>query len=349
MGGVCATGEKTEAEENAKKRAKQIDGMLKKERRATEAVKLLLLGTGDSGKSTFLKQMKIIHKEGFSAAEMLKYAKVLQENCLYSMQKILQCEEVKVGKNVKEARDLVLKAEITEFTSVLNEIKLLWQEKAVQEGFDKRSELHIPIPSLANYYFENVDRFAQENFKPSTEDMLRARLRTTGIQEVVFEFSKTEFTLVDVGGQRSERRKWLHCFNDVTSVIFLTALDEYDLPLEEDYSTNRFEESLRLFGEVSGNFFDQTTSWILFLNKCDLFETKIKKLPLNMFFDDFPEENAASYDESVKYLQQRYQANFKGGRLYTFVTCAIDTANCKNVFAAVRDSLFHGAMQGIGF
>lgn len=39
--------------------------------------------------------------------------------------------------------------------------------------------------------------------------------------------------IVDVGGQKSERRKWIHCFENVTSLIFLASLSEYDQVLEE--------------------------------------------------------------------------------------------------------------------
>ena len=42
------------------------------------------------------------------------------------------------------------------------------------------------------------------------------------------------FRLCDVGGQRTERRKWIHCFDDVTAIIFVAALNEYDMMLEED-------------------------------------------------------------------------------------------------------------------
>lgn len=39
--------------------------------------------------------------------------------------------------------------------------------------------------------------------------------------------------LIDVGGQRSERRKWIHCFENVTTNIFLVAISEYDQCLYE--------------------------------------------------------------------------------------------------------------------
>jgi len=321
--------------------------MLHKERRATEyKVKLVLLATDDSGKSTFVRQMQVIHQNGFSDSELMRFANLLKENCLSSMQNILRCEKVKVPKNRKELKKNVLESD--DLLKVFNEIKLLWQEKNIKEAFEKRIEFHISIPSTSDYYFDNVEKFAQENFQPTPEDIFRAKLKTTRIYEVVFEINKIEVTLVDVGGPRSERRKWLHYFNDVTSVIFFAALDEYDMTLEEDCLTNRLEESLRLFREITASKFFGVDSWILFLNKCDLLETKIKKKPLNKFFTDFPEDKGSSLEESIKYLRAKYLLNFRGARLYPYVVCALDTSNCKRVFTAVCDTVINGALNVAG-
>jgi len=46
--------------------------------------------------------------------------------------------------------------------------------------------------------------------------------------------------MVDVGGQRSERRKWIHCFENVTSIMFLVALSEYDQVLAESDNEVRY-------------------------------------------------------------------------------------------------------------
>ena len=43
--------------------------------------------------------------------------------------------------------------------------------------------------------------------------------------------------MFDVGGQRSERKKWIHCFEGVTAIIFCVALSAYDLVLAEDEET----------------------------------------------------------------------------------------------------------------
>jgi len=346
MGAACA-GDRSEEDIRNAKRAKLIEDQLKRERKQGETrVKLLLLGTGDSGKSTFVKQMKIIHKNGFSVQEIAKFQVVLQENCLQSMQKIISCEQVSIPSDLQTQKERVLDS--NDLHLCVDEIVALWECTAVKNAFENRSELAVQVPSTTPYFFANARRFAGENFQPSAEDMFRAKQKTTGISEVIFEVNRIQFTIVDVGGQRSERRKWLHCFDDVTSVIYLAALDEYDMKLEEDNQTNRLDESLRLFGEVTGSAFFKPTSWILFLNKSDLFKEKISVKPLNLVFSDF-KEDPNDFVKSHQYIENKYQSTFKGQRLYCHVTCAIDTDNCRKVFSAVRDTVITSALNEAGF
>ena len=53
-------------------------------------------------------------------------------------------------------------------------------------------------------------------------------------------------SMFDVGGQRSERKKWIHCFENVTSIIFCVALSEYDQVLLEESSQVRLPKALPL-------------------------------------------------------------------------------------------------------
>lgn len=55
------------------------------------------------------------------------------------------------------------------------------------------------------------------------------------------------YRLVDVGGQRSERKKWIHCFEDVTAIIYCVALSAYDLTLEEDETTVTFDVDVEIW------------------------------------------------------------------------------------------------------
>jgi len=87
-------------------------------------------------------------------------------------------------------------------------------------------------------------------FVPSEADVLRTRVRTTGIVENEFEIQGNKFKMYDVGGQRNERKKWIHCFEKVTAVLFVGVLSEYDMVLYEDEKMNRMDETLSLFDEI---------------------------------------------------------------------------------------------------
>ena len=66
--------------------------------------------------------------------------------------------------------------------------------------------------------------------------------------------------MVDVGGQRSERRKWIHCFENVTSIMFLAALSEYDQVLVESDNEVSLKNCFFLFFCFS-NFFLKIESY----------------------------------------------------------------------------------------
>lgn len=87
---------------------------------------------------------------------------------------------------------------------------------------------------MAISYFNDVDRLFSKDYLPTDQDILRARRRTTGINETVFETGSRSFRMFDVGGQRSERKKWLHVFDNVNVVMFLVAVSGYDHVLVED-------------------------------------------------------------------------------------------------------------------
>ena len=53
--------------------------------------------------------------------------------------------------------------------------------------------------------------------------------------------------MFDVGGQRSERKKWIHCFEGVTAIIFIVAMSEYDLMLAEDQNTVKTKPKIFIF------------------------------------------------------------------------------------------------------
>lgn len=319
--------------------------------------KLLLLGTGDSGKSTFAKQMSLIHnKGGLSEQYIDTFIPTLRDNALSGMQYLLKFFNENMPDKIPsqlQGNTQAVAAAIELTPDVAQHIATIWKNKefqslALTSGEDAQIQGGV---SGAKYYFENAERFAAREYRPTKEDMLKGRRKTTGIVETQFSVGNNTFTMVDVGGQRSERKKWLHCFGSVSAVLFLTAINEYDMVLEEDSKTNRLVESLKLWKALTSSQFFKKTPFVLFLNKSDLFAEKIKVSPMSEIFSDFESfstdpANAqlSQFEKGWQYISKQYHIHFAGSTFYPHLTCALDTEQCNKVFLVVQDTLFKEAI-----
>jgi guanine nucleotide-binding protein G(i) subunit alpha len=190
-------------------------------------------------------------------------------------------------------------------------------------------------------------RIVASDYLPNEMDVLRARTKTTGIYETRFQMGQLSIHMFDVGGQRSERKKWIHCFENVTSIIFCVALSEYDQVLLEGSSQNRMMESLLLFDSVVNSRWFMRTSIILFLNKVDIFKQKLSRSPLGNYFPDYSGGN--DVNKAAKYLLWRFnQVNRAHLNLYPHLTQATDTSNIRLVFAAVKETILNNALKDSG-
>ncbi|CAF4766217.1 unnamed protein product [Rotaria socialis] len=228
----------------AEKINKDINQQLKVFRRQNlHERKLLLLGNAEAGKSTFLKQMKLIHGRGFKADEKHRlipfiYRQILSVvRCICRAMNMLQ---IKFENERNEEYARVLSSpnnddeddSITTLSSrMIEAIRYVWSDEGVKICYHRRREYRLP--DSAKYFLDDLDRISAQNFTPTDDDILRVRIPTTGIVQEDFIFSHLQLRIVDVGGQRTERRKWIHCFDNVTSVIFLASLIEYDQRVED--------------------------------------------------------------------------------------------------------------------
>lgn len=221
-----------------------------------------------------MKQMKIIHGDGYTPEELSSYKPTVCDNLVHSMRAVLEAMgalRIDLGDqgnrvHVKALLNFVELGAAGELSAELSAaISALWADSGVQACFKRSNEYQLN--DSAEYYFNSIARIAAPGYTPTEQDVLRARVRTTGIIETSFRYKDLIYRMFDVGGQRSERRKWIQCFEDVTAVIFVTALSGYDMKLFEDEKTNRIHESLTLFDAICNNKFFQDTAMILFLNK----------------------------------------------------------------------------------
>ncbi|KAI9315981.1 guanine nucleotide binding protein, alpha subunit [Dichotomocladium elegans] len=344
-----------EAQED-KARNVEIENQIKRDKlNLRNEVKMLLLGAGESGKSTILKQMKLIHDDGYTLEERDAFKEIIFSNTVQSMRVILEAmDDMGVAPSLPEnahhasvIMDMPVQIERDSLPpEVTQAVKALWRDPNLQSVFDRSNEFQLN--DSAKYYFDSIDRIGDPNYLPTDQDVLRSRVKTTGITETTFNIGELTYRMFDVGGQRSERKKWIHCFENVTAIIFLVAISEYDQVLIEDETVNRMQEALTLFDSICNSRWFVKTSIILFLNKIDIFKEKLPKHPLNESFPDFGGPN--TYEAASEYILNRFvslnQADTK--QIYTHFTCATDTKQIKFVMAAVNDIIIQNNLRDVG-
>ncbi|XP_041821740.1 guanine nucleotide-binding protein subunit alpha-12a [Chelmon rostratus] len=347
-------------EREARRRSREIDAMLARERRAVRRlVKILLLGAGESGKSTFLKQMRIINGQEFDKKALLDFRDTIYENILKGMRVLVDardklgigwqsCENEKQGMLVMswEGRVGGSGVEPSEFQLYVTALSALWADTGIQEAYARRSEFQLS--ESVKYFLDNLDRIGQLNYIPSKQDILFARKATKGIVEHDFVIKKIPFKMVDVGGQRSQRQKWFQCFDGITSILFMVSSSEYDQVLMEDRRTNRLVESMNIFETIVNNKLFLNVSIILFLNKTDLLVEKIRTVDIRKNFPEFRGDPRRLEDVQAFLVQSfsRKRRN-RGKPLFHHFTTAIDTENIRFVFHAVKDTILQENLKDI--
>ena len=185
---------------------------------------------------------------------------------------------------------------------VFSALVALRDDPAVQSAIERAREFQLNDSAV--YYFSALERINSSDWLPDDQDILRSRVKTTGITETTFIIGDLTYRMFDVGGQRSERKKWIHCFENVTTILFLVAISEYDQLLFEDETVNRMQEALTLFDSICNSRWFTKTSIILFLNKIDRFKEKLPVSPMKNYFPDY--EGGQDYGAACDYILNRF-------------------------------------------
>ncbi|KAJ6635568.1 Guanine nucleotide-binding protein G(q) subunit alpha [Pseudolycoriella hygida] len=343
-----------EEEKEQRRIHRLIENEIKKQKRNSKReLKLLFLGTGESGKSTFMKQMRIIHGTGYSEADKKDFIQLIYQNIFAAIQNLIQAMEIlnipyekNENRKVAEFLSSVKEESVSTFHECYVEsIKSLWTDVGVMECFYRRREFQLA--DSTKYFITNIDRIAKKDYIPTEQDILRSRVSTTGIVEYTFDLNSIIFRIIDVGGQRSERRKWLQCFENINPLIFLASLSEFDQVLFEKDNVNRMEESKAVFKLLISSPWFENSSIVLFLNKIDLLEEKIQHSHLVDYYPEY-EGNKKNANEAKIFILNMYVSLNPSRELkaiYSHFTCATDTENIRFVFAVVKDIILRVNMS----
>uniref|UniRef100_UPI00358E73EC guanine nucleotide-binding protein G(olf) subunit alpha-like isoform X1 n=1 Tax=Myxine glutinosa TaxID=7769 RepID=UPI00358E73EC len=343
---------------------KRIEKLIEKDKQSYRTThRLLLLGAGESGKSTIVKQMRILHVDGFDPEEKKQKILDIKKNVRDSivaiataMSTITPPVSIGVPSNQPSLDYVVNVAAGDDYEyneEFFDHVKALWGDSGLQECFFRSNEYQLI--DCAQYFLDRLDEVRSKDYSPSNQDVLRCRVLTSGIFETRFTVDKVNFHMFDVGGQRDERRKWIQCFNDVTAIIFVVSSSSYNMVLMEDASQNRLRESQELFKGIWVNRWLKTISVILFLNKQDMLEDKILagKFLIEDYFPEYanyaipvdaptpqgedPRVSRAKFFIRDEFLRISTASGSGKHHCYPHFTCAVDTENIRRVFQDCRD------------
>eukprot|EP00485_Elphidium_margaritaceum_P002363 CAMPEP_0202688134 /NCGR_PEP_ID=MMETSP1385-20130828/3660_1 /ASSEMBLY_ACC=CAM_ASM_000861 /TAXON_ID=933848 /ORGANISM="Elphidium margaritaceum" /LENGTH=423 /DNA_ID=CAMNT_0049343033 /DNA_START=50 /DNA_END=1321 /DNA_ORIENTATION=+ len=389
---------------------------------ASNAHNVLLLGPGDSGKSTILKQMMCIHgimsthdHRRLIVEKVVEYMVIL---CKYSRDlNILltsadnEDDADTVNASLEYMLSLPSPCDIN--IEIAAHMKRLWAASGIQSTLAQREKYRIQIPDNVAYFFdERLDDIASDSYEPTFDDCLRVRSRTTGVFQQQFAVLMTEngsfplnengddvvggsgdfaepkhgqkpapllpsdsgqqsskkkyrngevhkFNVIDVGGQRAERKKWInHLSDNVEAVIYVVAISEYDMTCFEDSNTLRLHEALTLFADVLKKGFMQDKSVTIFFNKYDLFQEKLKdpeQATIDEFFDDFPADakNPRNADDVVEFVYKKFVALYNEAHTSSIspphfhCTYALDTEQVDKLMVGMQTDLIKRNLKRI--
>ncbi|KAJ3389285.1 Guanine nucleotide-binding protein G(i) subunit alpha-1 [Entophlyctis sp. JEL0112] len=356
-------------------------------------VNFLLLGAGESGKTTIFKQMKLINGIRLTDEDYLKDIKDLisgmnklhipygfdPETPRDSGATFAQLDEKNSTLTLETPDSRYSDASSVDFSIVDLQASFGRQKKPVVDAFaesamqqyernggewgqqgnaayaaqflsfielDFNSDSHFPdllVDAVKTVwadpgvnFLNDIDRIFSLEYVPTVQDVLLCRDQTQSVQEVSFTINKTVFRVCDIGGQRTQRKKWAAYFEGINAILFVASIAGFDKTTSEDSATNRLLESLLLFESICNNPVFKKTPIFLLMNKIDQFKEKLKCKQISSYFTDYQGQN--TYEEGCAYFKNMFLKvnKYRDRKLHVHFLSAIDTHYTTKVLESIN-------------
>ena len=344
--------------------------LLESSKHCQKGTKVLLLGPKGSGKTTFIKQLTTIHGEGYSETQRMTLIPKIHKTIISNMTTLinhcnisqLSTESQQAAKHITSIKDIF---ELNH--SIVSSIKTLWNETKLRDAFEIKMQ-----NGNEQYYFWEIDRINAENYIPTDKDILLLNHPKPFPMDIEFNIRQAPFKVINPLGHNSNWYKYKHLFTSIDAVIFVASLVCYDSELNEqdlsilihgyirkhyyaesipeelmklimdfsDIEGSDMHAQLEMFGSICNDPMFEQTPVILFLNKKDIFASKIQHKPLNDGYPCFENfgGDGSNYDDGVGYIRNIFEGmneNPRMKQIFTHVTCATDKCNTEKVFGDV--------------
>ncbi|TFK51201.1 G-alpha-domain-containing protein [Heliocybe sulcata] len=230
----------------------------------------------------------------------------------------------------------------------------LWWDEAVQFVLHKHG---VRLEEMPGFFLNDVERIATFDYEPTDDDILRARVRTLGVEEhrLVMQTGApnfgTEWYVYDVGGSRIQRHKWVPYFDDVQAIIFLAPM-VFNQTLEEDSTVNRLEDTMHLWKDICSNSLLANATLVLFLNKIDILRSTLAAgVKLNRYvpsYGDAPNdvENVTRFfKDKFRAYHKRHSPKYRP--FFVHETSVIDNRTTSAIIIGVREGILHAHLKSM--
>jgi len=313
-------------------------------------IQVALVGSGGSGKTTLVKQWRIIHGAFNIDTELENIRYIFEYNIfegLTDLVEFLEEKEIKDKENRKFANEILETKTYKEFKSwdgdTVKRIQALWKDPGVQNFVKSYDIKKIDMEYNLVYIINNIERLAKDDCEITEMDILMARQRTTGLDYSTFTTPKpyVKWKFIDAGGQPTEIKKWQYALEKSQVVIFTVGLDDFNVSSYWDKSKTIMDESLELFRKVVDEDSEDRVV-LLFLNKTDLFEEKLGHLKKT--FKEY--EGGRRLTPAIEYISSRYlKMPKKATEVFVHPTCALNKADMGAVFEKVKQLVIKKRLQ----
>eukprot|EP00475_Leptophrys_vorax_P004548 TRINITY_DN12727_c0_g1_i5.p1 TRINITY_DN12727_c0_g1~~TRINITY_DN12727_c0_g1_i5.p1 ORF type:complete len:364 (-),score=76.31 TRINITY_DN12727_c0_g1_i5:37-1098(-) len=318
--------------------------------------RVFLTGISSSGKTTVLYQARVLYGDGFNEQQALDYLSTITSNILENLAKIISVMKKdqlieEQPESFRQAADLIMLAESKQDQERLSPelgraFEVLYSNPVFQSALvetQRSPKLSISRCTVRHlqYWKENLSTICGSDYVPRIPDILRTKRTTLGVTSLEFSGKDASFTLVDVGGTRSQRSKWLHQFPLSTALMYVCSLGHYNQRLFEGEESLCLVEAIGLFETLMNHHDLANKNVFLFFTMRDIFEDKFvnQKIPLQDTLPEYP--GSEDPNVAIEFITAQFLSKNKNPQrnISVFVGNALSEEDARKVLGAVESAV----------